>query len=338
MSTLAMADIHLSANPRDRYRHKIMDKIITLGYQRKVQRFMILGDLTDEKDRHSDWLTNAVADHIRRMAEFADVDILMGNHDYASDPDCPFFRFLRHVPRVSWLGRPTRCAKAGLGTVLFLPHTRSYKRDWRELPLKGNDWVFCHGSFEGAQLGRGREAEGIPLSLFKGERVVAGDLHIPQTILIPSSPDHVSGSVTYVGAPYHIDFGDDYKGRVLLLDGQKLTSIRVEGPQKYLIELDGRKHELDQMDDLAEGDIVKIRVSLSRKAAPLWPAQRDKLRKEWERQGLVVHSIVPVIQEERGPRVKVRARDAKSDEEVLSEFGQHRSVDKGTLKVGRRLL
>lgn len=341
MKSLVTADLHLTANPRDRYRHETLRRLVTTAKKLGVEQTFILGDLTEEKDRHGDWLTNAVVDHITRFAELGPVTINQGNHDYSSDPDMPFFRFLRHLPSVRWIGRPTSCTYPGLGRVLLLPHTRSYKRDWEGVERKGYAYVFAHSTFDTTDLGHGRKAQGIPPEVFKGERVITGDVHIPQTILIPSSPKHVSGSITYVGAPYTVDFGDDYNPRVIILDQQKLTSVPVPGPQKRLIELEPETHEepwQEGIDEVNKGDIVKIRVKVPRRSAPLWPAQRDELRKFWEKQGVVVHSITPVIAEELGRRVKIKARDQKDDEEVLTEFGKHRGVDKGTLTIGRKML
>jgi hypothetical protein len=93
-----------------------------------------------------------------------------------------------------------------------------------------------------------------------------------------------------------------------------------------------------KQEDVSLGDIVKVRVKVPRRLAALWPDIRDKLRLRYERQGCVVHSIVPVIDEELGARVKVRAHDAKTDEQIMREFARHRSVSPLTLKRGMRLL
>jgi hypothetical protein len=229
MLSLVTADLHLSDNPRDAYRHKILQRLYKHAERLGVQRTFILGDLTEAKNSHSDWLVNAVSEHVRRFTKLGDVILLKGNHDYLSDPDVPFFHFLRHMPQVRWVCNPTGCTLPGIGRTLFLPHTRAYKRDWAGLSFEGYDYLFAHCSVTGAGTGHGRRLEGgVPLSIFpRDARVISGDIHVPQQV----------GCVTYVGAPSLVDFGDDYQPRFLLLDGDRMRSIPIHGPQKRLVEV-----------------------------------------------------------------------------------------------------
>src|SRR5205814_1607714 len=90
---------------------------------------------------------------------------------------------------------------------LFLPHTNNYKRDWKGLDFSKYQWIFAHNTFQGANIGP-RRLEGIPTSIFpRNAKVISGDIHVPQHF----------GPIEYVGAPYRIDFGDDYEPRVLFL-------------------------------------------------------------------------------------------------------------------------
>lgn len=331
MRSLVTADLHLSANQRDRYRVDTMRRLAKLAKAERVEQTIILGDLTEEKDRHSDWLTNQVVEIVRAFSELGIVYILQGNHDSYSDPDCPFFHFLRHMQQVRWVGRPTSFVTKGIGRVLWLPHSRDYKKEWAGLPFKDHALIFAHCMFVGTKLDNGRIADGgVPLSVIpRGARCIAGDVHIPQTI----------GPVQYVGAPYTVDFGDSYKPRAIILDGDRQSDLSLDRyPQKRLIEYDGRANELDQIDRCNKGDILKVKVSLPRTAAALWPGQRDKLRAGYEKLGMIVHSIVPVIDETIGPRVKVREAVVKSDEQVMREFARHRGVSKNVLRQGEKLL
>lgn len=336
MRTLVLADLHLSANPRDAYRHDIISMLATTAQRMGVSRTAILGDLTEEKDRHGDWLVNKVVDHVRSFARLGPVDVLQGNHDSQTDPDMPFFRFLRHVPNVRWIGKPTAECIDGLGRVLWLPHTRNVSKAWDGLSFVRHAYIFAHCTFVGASLGNNRQAEGgsgggVSLKRFPSDcRIISGDVHIPQSF----------GCVTYVGAPYTVDFGDRYQGRVLLINGDKVRSIDVEGPQKRLLEFAGDEKELDQLDDLNEGDILKLKVHVPRSAAPRWAEQRDRLREHYEKKGFVVHTIVPVISEKLG-KTKMRVvRDTsqKTDEQVMRSFARHSGVDKKTLRIGEKLI
>lgn len=326
MPTLVTGDLHLSPNPRDSYRHKIVRKIVRLAERLRVDRTLILGDLTEEKDRHKDFLVNRVVEHVRAFARLGPVIINQGNHDYLTDPDMSFFRFLRHLPQVRWIDRPTAFLADGLGRVMFLPHTRDYKRDWKGMSFKRYAYIFAHGSFTGAELGHGRMVtDGIPRKVFpRDARVISADIHIPQRV----------GNVTYVGAPYTIDFGDSYDARVLLIDDDRVKSIPIEGPQKRLIEFRGALDEIVGN----EGDIVKLRVELARKDVPNWPALRNKLRDAITQQDMIAHSIIPKIVETKGTRVIIKKSIDKSDEQIMRDFAKSRSLDDGTLKHGERLL
>lgn len=331
MKTLVTADLHLSANVRDRYRHDTVRALTRIAKAKRVERTLILGDLTEEKDRHSDWLVNAIVEHVKAFARLGEVIIMQGNHDSYTDPDCPFFHFLRHVPQVRWIGKPTTISADGLGRVLFLPHTRNWQKAWSGLSFKNYEWIFAHGMFVGTVLGNGRQsAEGIPIKTFpRSARIIAGDVHIPQRV----------GPVEYVGAPYTIDFGDAYNARALIIEDDRTRNIRLDHlPQKRLLEFDAQPNEADQLEGVRVGDILKIKITMPRKHAAKWPEARDEIRAHFEKYGCVVHTIVPVLTERPGPRVENVQRDAKSDEQVMKEFARHRGIDRSTLRIGERLL
>ena len=227
MSSLVTGDTHFSANPRDSYRWKFLEETLpTLMEEHGVDRVLILGDLTEIKDGHPATLVNRLEDGIASLAERASVYVLKGNHDYRAE-DVPFFRFLGHVPRVRWINEPTELRLRGLGSCLLIPHQSSpdYWGTVRDTP---HDWYFCHATFEGTKTETGHKLSGVPRSVFpKRARVVSGDIHTPHD--------------WYVGAPYHIDFGDSFSPRVLLLNGTHKNSIPVPGPQKQLIKMEVSK-------------------------------------------------------------------------------------------------
>lgn len=325
MCTLVTADLHLTANPRDRYRHNTLRRLVKQAKELGVTQTIINGDLTEEKDRHNDWLTNRVVDHIQRFAELGPVYINQGNHDYSSDPDMPFFHFLRHLRGVRWIGTPTAFSPPGLGRVLFLPHTRNYKKEWNDISFEGFAHIFCHNTFEQTSLGNGRVSEGgIPTKVFpRTARVISGDVHIPQTV----------GPVTYVGAPYTVDFGDVYRGRVLLLD-KRVTSVPVIGPQKRLYDWG-----LTDPTDFQPGDILKIRVPVKRSETARYPAMRDEARSWAAKRGFKVHLVQPVIVEEKATsQKKIRRAEIKSDQQVMKEFAQHRGIDQRMREYGEKYL
>lgn len=330
MPTLVTADWHLSSTERDSYRHKFIRSLADRAKVRGINRTLILGDITEEKDRHNDWLVNQVVEYVTRFAELGPVMIDQGNHDYYSDRAMPFFGFLDHLQGVQWIGAPTEMDIPGLGYCLFLPHTRNYKADWKDVEFDSWDWIFAHNTFAGADVGFGQRLDGIPLEFLpKDARVIAGDVHVPQKL----------GCVEYVGAPYLIDFGDDYEPRVLIIDRDKLHSMPAAktDPQKRLIEVAGLTGLLEHA-EFNEGDILKVKIHLRRKDADNWPAIRDEAREFIRKRGAIAHALLPILTERIGKPVDFQHAAPKSDEEMIRDFAKHRGIDERTLKAGVKML
>lgn len=318
---LVTADIHLSDNPNEEYRHAFMREFVAIAKRRKADRITILGDLTERKDHHSAVLVNKVVAHLKAMSDVAPVDILMGNHDYHNEGH-PFFEFVQHVQNIRWIGTPTV-----IGKELYLPHTRDYKNDWKPYfdLFKQFNFVFCHNTFNGASVGFGRELEGIPLFFPRGTRVIAGDIHVPQTL----------GPVTYVGAPYTVDFGDDYKPRLLALEGTTVTSLGVSKyGQKRLVSID----DLSELDAAAvnEGDILKVRVAIddmgtwhsTHKAVLAWAADK----------GVHAQRIEPVLNQV-AVKKRFKVTNAKTDDsDLLTQYAKRHTLTEHTLKVGIEIM
>jgi calcineurin-like phosphoesterase family protein len=323
MNNLVTADIHLSDNPAEAYRHAFMEDFAAIARKRKPNVITILGDLTEKKDFHSAILVNKTLAHLKALSEQALTFVLMGNHDYHNEGH-PFFEFVQHVQNIKWIGRPTEFSGS-----LYLPHTRHHEKDWQEFKprFKGYDFIFCHNTFNGANVGFGRELEGIPIEYFpKTARVIAGDVHVPQTL----------GPVTYAGAPYHVDYGDDYKARVLWLEGRAMQSISVASfPQKRLV-------TVDDIADLSpkglnEGDLLKVRVNVDDMGT--WHSTQKAVVAWAEKNGFICHRIEPVLTKHAvRKRVRVVASKLSSDEEVLTQYGKRHGLTDHTLKAGISLL
>jgi len=323
MKRLVTADIHLNSNPRDEYRHTFMEKTLPeLVHRHKPNELVILGDLTDEKDYHGARLVNRIVAHIHRLALIVPVCVLKGNHDY-TDPDHPFFGFLSSVENVSWINKPL-----GTNGTFFLPHTHNYQRDWKGLNLQSAKLVFAHQTFEGAK-GVGPHTEGIPRSVFgPGTTVISGDVHIPQNI---------GGAIIYAGAPYTIDFGDDYSPRVLLAhDHDRVDSIPVPGRQKRLIEIN-QIYDLDP--EMAnDGDIVKVRMDIETNDHALWPELQAKIRSFGAQHGWWMYDVRPRVIVVGGKATARRRTEVRTDEELVRIYGKARGIGEKTLKTGLELM
>ncbi len=325
MSVLFIADLHLSDNPRDLYRDHFMRDLPNLLDKYKVHDLIVLGDLTEEKDRHSATLTNMVVHHMVACAKECRVHILKGNHDYV-DEEQPFFEFLHHFPTIDYHSTISEQQIRTIGRCLFLPHTHNHQRDWKGIDFDRYQYVFAHQTFHDADIGHGRIAsDGIPLIAFKnGPVIISGDVHIPQRIQ----------NLYYVGAPYTIDFGDDYQGRLLLHDADKLTSINIHTPQKKLVVITEMKDFKERI--VQAGDVIKVRVDDD--VFDSLPECSDYVRKWAEDNGCILHAFQMyhadiLIADERESIVQNRP-----DDEILSDFAKQRGLNDQTLKTGQRIL
>lgn len=319
--TLLTGDLHWSDNPRDAYRHAFVDWLSATIKRLDIERLIILGDLTEAKDYHSAALVNQIVGHIHRLSRQCYIYIVKGNHDYKGNPNNPFFAFLTKIPNVTWIGNPTAFKLPELGTVIFLPHTTNAERDWANITFGKYSWAFTHNTFTGAIGDNGRKLEGVPF--FPGIKTISGDVHVPQKL----------GSVTYVGAPYTIDFGDSFAPRLLQIKAAKLISIPCEGPQKRLVEVDS-PNELAKLTGLNKGDILKIRMRIADAARA--PEFRAKAVDWCSKRGYIPHAVLITT---TNPEARTRQPAVrKTDEELITTYAKARGVDPKTLEVGKAIV
>jgi DNA repair exonuclease SbcCD nuclease subunit len=285
--------------------------------KRKPDRIIIAGDLTEEKDRHPSALVNKVVTCVHALAQIAPVDCIEGNHDY-KDEGQAFFNFLSRIPNTRWIAKPS-----AWGDVLYLPHTNNYKRDWSDVDMAAYGTRICHQTFNGASVGFGRALEGIPLDVLprKGT-TLCGDIHVPQTM----------ERVVYIGAPYHVDFGDDYKARVIELSDRTWTGIDTSTlPQKRAINTDAATG-LEQA-YYNENDVVQITVDVDDMKD--WAAVRERIMKQAEH--MRVWSIKPKLTK-HVVRRRHKVVDTVTDREVLETFAKRHTLTDATLATGVKLL
>lgn len=331
MSLLITADLHFSDNPRDEYRFGIIQQLLKLISKHQPKVLLILGDLTEKKDNHGAWLVNKIVQDLVMLASWCPIIILRGNHD-GLDPTNPFFEFLGQFENISYITNPREMDLPGPGKCLLLPHTTNYRHDWSAINLKSKEYyyIFAHNTFKGA-TGQHRELDGLPTNIFRDDaKVIAGDVHIPHTV----------GPVTYVGSPYLVDFGDDFRPRVLLETYTSRKSIAVTGPQKRLVECTlGDEKTVWPREGLNEGDILKIRVAVTQKQYSRWQEIVREIRAWGQKHKYVIHAVQPVVsgggRREDGLLV---SRSRLVDEEILDQYGQQHGVESRVLKRGKKLM
>ena len=106
MNWLLSADLHLSDRARDSYRFGLFPWLKKQQQKNKVDATFLLGDLTQEKDRHSSALVNRIVEELLTLTP--PVYVLRGNHD-GLNPNSPFFKFLNSISGLKL--RPGHVAK-----------------------------------------------------------------------------------------------------------------------------------------------------------------------------------------------------------------------------------
>jgi hypothetical protein len=322
MAALITGDIHFSADPRNAYRFLFVDWLCDAIKKYDVKDLIILGDITDVKDEHGAEFVNEVVEHLHRLSKLCFITVLTGNHDYVSDL-CPFFRFVGYIPNIAWIDKITNMHIDDIGDCLFLPHTKDWKKEWTVPLKKERDCVFTHCTFEGATGGFGRKLSGVPLDMFKKQSlVVSGDIHVPQRL----------GNVLYAGAPYTINFGNDYQGRVLLLDAGQCTPIDVDIPQKWLLVINGLNDlKRQKQPQLMKGDILRIEYELRRRDQEHWYEIKAEIQAWGRASGYDIDAVVPLIDIQTTPYKKV---DIETDQELITEYAKSIGASSKTLQRG----
>ena len=323
-NALVTSDLHLTDNPRDEYRWGIFLWLREIAKKKGVGALLILGDITDAKDRHSSVLVNRVVEELTSLTSAKiEVWVLRGNHD-GIDPARPYFRFLQHVPDIHFVYEPTTVMD-----TLLLPHSRDPRTDWHELEFNHYRWLLAHATVTGVQAENGQQLAGVPRDLFSSARaVLSGDVHVPQTI----------GNITYVGAPYPIRFGDSFAPRVILFRNEEhVEDLHYPCLRRLMVNVTGT--DLIADGEMRAGDQVKVRVHLSRAEALNWEKHRETVRWTVEESGAELHGIELIV--DRQPERKANptpVRGSASDSELLKEFCEREQLDTDTTEMGELLL
>jgi DNA repair exonuclease SbcCD nuclease subunit len=251
-----VSDLHITGRPVDEYRWQIFPWLRKTIERRNATHLNILGDLTEMKDGHPSKLVNRLVDEIEQCTKLVPVVILRGNHDYI-DPRTPFFRFLSKIKHLTYINEIEAIKYSSHFRALYLPHTRAYRGDWSRIRWGKYNRIYIHQTITGSVSSSGARLDDVPvgaLPVNDDAWVVAGDVHTPQTI---------GERFVYCGAPHPINFGDDFKPRVLFDDGEKLHSIEhttIKKVQAVISAPDDLKAY-----DLTEGDMLKVVLKLDRR-------------------------------------------------------------------------
>lgn len=328
MRRLVTSDLQLMYGERDQYRTDFFTIALPqLIDKYKPNQLIFCGDICEEKDNHPAPLVNTIANGFFELQKKCKVIILEGNHDFLHK-EHPYFKFVTAFDNIEWISKPTV-----LDNCLYLPHTRDYKKDWKDLKFDGWTFTFAHNIFDGVKA-NGQKLSGIPTNIFPDDaQVISGDVHEPQEL--------DNGKIIYVGSPCLCDYGDDYQPRILLLDDLKIKSIKVYGQQKRLINWDWarmRPETFVGVTGVNQGDLLKVRVQLEMKDVANWADIRQQIETWAAKNKFLLNVIVPEISYVIGERQKVVDSNKKSDVQYFDSFIKRTGVDIKTAEVGKEII
>ena len=241
---------------------------------------MILGDLTDAKDKHSAELVNRVVANIKRAAEVVDsVKILVGNHDWQRAGH-EFFKFLNVLPNVEYIFQPGEDQDVKGPSAYYLPYSKNPAKDWQGLDFSHYQFLFMHQTVAGAISSNGQEMEGEELPVLNAGKVYSGDIHVPQIIK----------GVEYVGSPYPVHFGDAFKARAVLLEhGGRPVDLHFKTIRREAVKVGGLR-QLKSL-KLRAGDQIKLTVEMTEAERHDWSKMKRECLSYLEEQGVEVHGL-----------------------------------------------
>ena len=323
MSAIITADTHWNDNPRDESRWGLFDWLA----EQQADELIILGDLTVAKNNHPARMVNRLVDGFVNLTKYYQrVIILAGNHD-AVDPTTPFFRFLNNTPKIEFIIKPTILNLTIGGDWVFVPAGT----DWSTIiDLITNRNVFAHATFDGAISETGYQLTGVNphIVLDAKARVISGDIHKQQTL--------AGGAITYIGAPYHTRFADNYEPRLLLIQNDgRLSDLHYPSPRKFSQVIKSLA-ELYRI-KILEGDQIKIIVEMRRADLTDWKQWRDAIREQADKEGWVLFG--PELKPQQDalvPRTSETVR--QSHEQLITEYTTRQKASELHQRIGQELL
>jgi hypothetical protein len=157
----------------------------------------------------------------------------------------------------------------------------------------------------------------------RAAKIYSGDIHVPQQIR----------NITYVGAPHPIRYGDNFTGRMLLLDDafDIAMQIPLSGLKKLML-------TISSVDDLAQapvrhGDQVKIRFNLGGDGIDGW-ARTEAIIAQWaSERGIRIASTEVLVS-----NVRRDIDTEQTPEKILSDFAASERLGDDLFQTGLKLL
>jgi len=322
VTAILISDTHFTDRPNDEYRWRLWPWLREQVTKVKADEIVHLGDLTDAKDRHPARLVNRLVQSTTVVSDLCRLYFLKGNHDYI-DPLDPFFAFVGTHSKISYI-KASSVVELSIGKATFVPAGEKWNFDLHDFP-----YCFAHVTFDGAEAENGSLLPGVDPSRLKdyAGMVYSGDIHVPQKI---------RKNIEYVGAPYHIRFGDTFTPRVLVVyNNGKTNELHYPAPRKCVFSLDSLKG-LDRL--IADkGDHVRIRYHLRRSDYDTWHDIREDIKAHAAERGWVLFGV-------EGIPIEASQRNRNSNNEFLTQdqlfdtYADRHKLSEEYIAIGRELL
>jgi len=333
---LLFSDPHIVDAPTEEYRWEFLEKSLpSLAKQYGVDKIWCLGDLTDRRDRHSGTLVNRLVKVVRTLP--VPLKILMGNHDGALGyKEGHYWEFLTEIDGVEYFTEPTFVFEMNL---LALPFSPTPLESWKNYSLNQYKCVLMHQTVAGALIEGNRkisEQDGHKLPVLpRGVPIYSGDVHRPQQV----------GPITYVGTPYPVRFGEDWPGRVLIVDSSnysKYEEIILSSIRRTILDLNPANLEKLKTGGWKSGDQLRVRFSLNSQNLANWPEDEARIRDLVAATGATLLSVEALLSEEITTESKTLASSTNLEEldpkDTLRLFAKEESISQELLDTGISIL
>lgn len=329
MRLLFFSDPHFTDNPRDGYRFELFPWLLEQQKNYKVDAVICGGDITDSKDQHSAVLVNLIVEGFRMLKP--PVYICRGNHDCLSDQ--PFFEFLNEIEGIKFFSNFGYADKI---KTAFIPHQKTQEElDFCFSKMISNSLVMMHQTITGAISESGQQLTGLTIPDNKARAIYSGDIHTPHTITfeVASGAD----SLTYIGSPFAVRFGDNFKSRVLLLDINdrgKITEKNLYFPAPKKLHLYIR--DVSEMPKLKEGDQVKIDYELPPSEIVEWEQHKKKVVEYCQQRGIEIYGLE--LKKEEYKKSEKPKIQSKNKEDYFTSFCNKEKLPKQIRDAGKALI
>lgn len=288
LPALIVSDLHLVASPSTEYRWGLFPWLATTIREERAKTLLILGDLTDSKDFHPSELVNRIVlsiTDLQRDCPGLVIRILTGNHDWLKDSQ-EYFRFLNVLGGVTFITDPWECPDVKGPSAMFLPYTKTPLKDWSGMDFSHYDYLFMHQTVRGAISSNGQEMEGEELPKLNAAKVYSGDIHVPQIVKTEM------GTVEYVGSPYHVHFGDNFKPRAVLLEkGGRAVDLHFKTIKRVAVKAEGIDDLVKGLLFTKKGDHIKVTLKLAEADKHEWPRIRREVTEILRASECEVHGL-----------------------------------------------